>query len=320
VFESVAAVWIWVAALAAPVVAGLLVLSAVLERPSPIRLRHWAEAAGPRLNALYGHQRRFEAFRFVVAMVARSAPIGLFAVLERGLRPMLVPAAPWLAGGLVLLLVAIAEWLSRFLVADHAEAALERWTWPLRLVAVLSAPLVVVLATAARVSTTDGEEEAADEDDEVSANELEAFIDVGRREGILEPEEEELVKSIVDFGDTLVHQVMTPRVDIVAASIDTPLEALAERFFECKHARLPLFRESIDQIVAILYLRDLFEALHNGGAAEAAALAKPPLFIPESKPIRALLSELQTLHQQMAIVVDEYGGAAGLVTVEDLVE
>lgn len=314
--------WLWLAAVGVPLTMILIVLSALVERSSPIRLRSWAEGAGPRLADLYQRPRRFEAFRFLLTIAALLAPMGLFVVLDRLMSSAAAPAAPWVAAALVVILVALMEWLSRYLVAVHAETTLQRMTWPLRMLATLTMPLVMVFATAAAdASENDPEsDEASEEDDEVSANELEAYIDVGRREGILEPEEEELVKSIVDFGDTLVRQVMTPRVDIFADSVDTPLKELATRFFECKHARLPLFRESIDHIVGILHIRDLFEAMSADDSPAAADLAKPPLFVPESKPIRALLTELQSLHQQMAIVVDEYGGVAGLVTVEDLVE
>ncbi len=314
--------WLWLAIVGVPLTMILIVLSALVERSSPIRLRSWAEDAGPRLTNLYQRPRRFEAFRFLLTVAALVAPVGLFIVLDRLLSSVGAPAGPWAAAALVVTLVALMEWLSRYLVAVHAEATLDRMTWPLRVLATLAMPLVMVFATAAAdpVENDSESDETSEEDDEVSANELEAYIDVGRREGILEPEEEELVKSIVDFGDTLVRQVMTPRVDIFADAVDTPLDELATRFFECKHARLPLFRESIDHIVGILHIRDLFQAMNEDSAPAAAELAKPPLFVPESKPIRALLSELQSLHQQMAIVVDEYGGVAGLVTVEDLVE
>jgi CBS domain containing-hemolysin-like protein len=126
--------------------------------------------------------------------------------------------------------------------------------------------------------------------------------------------------SIVDFGDTQVRSVMTPRIDMVCAPVDSSLDSLADRFIESGHSRIPLFEESIDKIVGILHIRDVLRELRAPQPARPADLVKPPLFIPETKPLGELLKELQARFQQVAIVVDEYGGTAGLVTVEDLVE
>ncbi|MEM8964596.1 MAG: transporter associated domain-containing protein, partial [Acidobacteriota bacterium] len=102
--------------------------------------------------------------------------------------------------------------------------------------------------------------------------------------------------------------------------VSDSLEALAERFLASKHARLPLYNESIDQIIGILHIRDLFAAIQSGDDTDPARLTKEPFFVPETTSLPQLLRELQERHQQMAIVVDEYGGVSGLVTVEDLVE
>jgi CBS domain containing-hemolysin-like protein len=160
------------------------------------------------------------------------------------------------------------------------------------------------------------------EDGAASDEEIEAFIDVGTREGILEPEEGKWLWGIVGFGETQARSVMTPRIDMVCAPVDSTLDALADRFVESGHTRIPLYQESIDHIVGVLHIRDVLQALRAPSppsAAQIRELLKPPLFIPETKPLAELLKELQSRYH-MAIVVDEYGGTAGLVTVEDLVE
>ena len=96
-----------------------------------------------------------------------------------------------------------------------------------------------------------------------SEEEVEAFIDVGTREGILEPEDRDLVWGVVDFGDTQVRSVMTPRVDVIAASAEESLDALAERFIESSVSRMPLYRDSVDQIVGVLHIRDLLAGLRR---------------------------------------------------------
>src|SRR6185436_17756471 len=149
---------------------------------------------------------------------------------------------------------------------------------------------------------------------------IEAFIDVGTREGILEPEQGEWLWSIVDFRDTQVRSVMTPRIDMVCAPIEASLDTLAERFIESGHSRIPLHEGSIDHVVGILHIRDVLRALRLPEPTPVREMIKPPLFIPETKALGELLKELQARFQQVAIVVDEYGGTAGMVTVEDLLE
>lgn len=301
-----------------PLMALLTVLSALLERSSPIRLRHWTEETGGVLQTLYATPAKFEAFRFLLSWLARWLP-----VIAAGMLWILTSSSAfrggwWLAPLAIGVVLAAVEWLNRPLVERHAEDALGYLTRVFRIAYALLRPAVWVLARfvapAAEAPNGNGE------DDEASEGEIDAFIDVGRREGILEPEEEELLRSIVDFGDTQVRSVMTPRVEIHSAPEEASLEDIAQIFFDSKHARLPIYRESIDQIVGILHIRELCEALLTGRKADVAELANPPHYVPKTKPLREMLAELQALHQQMAIVVDEYGGVAGLVTVEDLVE
>jgi CBS domain containing-hemolysin-like protein len=129
-----------------------------------------------------------------------------------------------------------------------------------------------------------------------------------------------MVWGIVDFGETPVRSIMTPRIDMVCAPVGAALDELAGRFVEAQRSRLPLYLDSIDQVVGILDIRDLLRGLRSSPAPTARELARPPFFVPESKPSKELLREMQSDGQQMAIVLDEYGGTAGLVTLEDIVE
>ncbi len=156
--------------------------------------------------------------------------------------------------------------------------------------------------------------------EEATSEEIAAFLSVGAREGILEPGEEDMIQRVIDFGDARVKSVMTPRIDMVCAPVESDLESLARLFLESKHSRIPLYRESVDHVAGVLHVREVFRALREAPDEPASALAVPAYFVPESKPLSALLSELQAGRQQMAIVVDEYGGTAGLVTIEDIVE
>jgi CBS domain containing-hemolysin-like protein len=150
--------------------------------------------------------------------------------------------------------------------------------------------------------------------------EVQAYIDVGREEGILEKEEEKLLLSIVDFGDTRVREVMTPRTDIVWIDVASSLTVLADLFIESKYSRVPVVRGSIDTVVGVVHVKDTLESIRAGGQRPIADLMREAYFVPETMKVSELLKEFQRRHLWMAIVVDEYGGVSGLVTVEDLLE
>ena len=163
-----------------------------------------------------------------------------------------------------------------------------------------------------------GEEEEEDHDD---SNDLQALIDVGEAEGILEEEEGELIHSIIEFGDTRVSEVMTPRPDIVAVPETATIREARDIILESKYSRLPVYRDQIDGVYGIIYVRDLLQCWVEGREDEnIRPLIRSVYQIPETKPVADLLEEMQKAHVQLAIVIDEYGGVCGLVTVEDILE
>jgi putative hemolysin len=163
----------------------------------------------------------------------------------------------------------------------------------------------------------DGEEEEEDDD----SGDLQALIDVGEAEGILEEEEGELIHSIIEFGDTRVSEVMTPRPDIVALDETATVRQARDVILESKYSRLPVYRDQIDNVEGIIYVRDLLQYWAEGKEDESIkSLVRSVYFVPETKPVAELLEEMQKVHVQLAIVIDEYGGVCGLVTVEDILE
>jgi putative hemolysin len=164
-------------------------------------------------------------------------------------------------------------------------------------------------------------ENGEDDDEEDSGDDIQALIDVGEAEGILEEEEGELIHSIIEFGDTRVSEVMTPRPDIVAIPATATVREARDIMIESKYSRLPVYRDQIDNVEGLIYVRDLLQRWTEGKEDEPIApLVRPVYFVPETKPVAELLEEMQKAHVQLAIVVDEYGGVAGLVTVEDILE
>jgi CBS domain containing-hemolysin-like protein len=156
---------------------------------------------------------------------------------------------------------------------------------------------------------------------EASDEEIQAFINEAKEEGIIEKEEGVLLKSVVEFGDTVVREIMTPRVDIACIPKDSTIQKLRDLVIQVKHSRIPVYKDKIDNIEGIVIAKDLLEyaddKLKNNPIEP---LVRPVYFVPESMKVAELLKEFQRRKQKLAVVVDEHGGVSGLVTMEDLVE
>jgi len=162
-------------------------------------------------------------------------------------------------------------------------------------------------------------ESAVDEDD--GSDDLQALMEVGEAEGILEEEEREMIESMFEFSETRTGEIMTPRTEICAISKDSSVKQARDLMIDEKYSRLPVYGESIDNIEGILYVRDLLQAWGEGKeSAPIADILRDAYFVPETKPAADLLKSMQSNHVQFAVVIDEYGGVAGIVTVEDILE
>jgi CBS domain containing-hemolysin-like protein len=167
------------------------------------------------------------------------------------------------------------------------------------------------------------QEEGLDEIEETvtTGGDIQALIDVGAEEGILEQEEGELIHSIIEFGDTRVSEVMTPRPEIAALPITATVREARDTIIESKYSRLPVYRDQIDNVEGIIYVRDLLQCWADNRLDDSITeLLRPVYFVPETKQVSELLEDMRKSHTQLAMVVDEYGGVAGLVTVEDMLE
>ena len=164
-------------------------------------------------------------------------------------------------------------------------------------------------------------DENTTEEEDDDSDDLQALIDVGEAEGILEEEEGELIHSIIEFGDKRVSEVMTPRPDMVAVPTTSTVREARDVMIESKYSRLPVYREHIDNVEGIIYVRDLLQLWAERREDEnIRQLIRNVYFIPETKPVGELLEEMQKAHVQLTMVIDEYGGICGLVTVEDILE
>jgi CBS domain containing-hemolysin-like protein len=161
---------------------------------------------------------------------------------------------------------------------------------------------------------------AEDEEEEATEAEIQAYLEAGEAAGIFEGEEGEIVESLVDFFDTVVREVMTPRTEMVALPDTDTYRDLLEVFASSHKSRIPVYHETIDRVVGVVHVKNVVKHGIRGSEPNLAELARECLVVPETKPLGELLRDFQRQRQQMAIVVDEYGGTSGLVTLEDILE
>jgi CBS domain containing-hemolysin-like protein len=156
----------------------------------------------------------------------------------------------------------------------------------------------------------------------VTEEELKMLVTVGEEEGVLAEEEREMIHGIFEMGDMAVREVMIPRIDMIAVEANEPVVRIFDLITKYGHTRIPIYDQSVDNIVGVVYAKDMLRHLHQKKAppANLIEIARKPYFVPESKKVQDLLREFQENKVHMAIVVDEYGGTAGLVTIEDVIE
>lgn len=152
-------------------------------------------------------------------------------------------------------------------------------------------------------------------------DELKNWVQTGQTDGALEKGEREMIYSIFQFGDTLAREIMVPRIDMVALDVDAPMGEVIEAVSSSGHSRIPVYENTIDNVIGLLYAKDLLYHLHNKKTySSLRELIRPAYFVPEAKKLDELLTEMQSNRTHIAVIVDEYGGVAGLVTLEDILE
>ena len=223
---------------------------------------------------------------------------------------------------LSLVAVLLGLFVPRAIGARHAQPVLLVLVWPLELITWLTRPLVAVLFNLTRLITRPfGANPHAGALALVTEDEIKSLVETGQAQGVLQEREQRMITSIFAISEKPVHEVMVPRTDIVAIDVDTPAEEILRDITKVGHSRIPVFEGSPDNIIGILYVKDLFRRLARGEKdVHIRPYLRPAQFVPESKKIDQLLRDMQKEKVHIAIVVDEYGGTSGLVTIEDLVE
>lgn len=221
---------------------------------------------------------------------------------------------------LTLTFVALGEIIPKSVAASRAELIASVGAGPIRLAMIALRPLIaVLLALTTPIIRLMGGQEAL-LSPRYTEDELKLLLELGHEQGVIEEDESELVSSALAFDDTPVSSILTPRVDIVALPDDASLDATLASIRDEGYSRIPIYRGSIDQIVGILRARDALLAAATGERFDLPRMLMPVYFVPQNKRLNELLREMQAKEIQMAVVNDEYGGTAGLVTIEDILE
>lgn len=291
----------------------------ILGREEQQNLDAWEELVEPQLGLSREHTA-------TSAAVLGQLALGLMAIV---IGNVLFDRAPLMARptaaeilqavlGLVLAIVFCNHLLPSVLFNRTAGRWVGGLLWPIRLLLWLITPITVFVGFFFSVAALAEEPASAEEE---AAVDVEALLEAGEEEGILEESDMELVRSAVEFGDTLVREVMTPRPRIFAVPETTSLEKFTALLNEHSYSRVPVFAASIDQITGLAFAHDLLQVADSEAADRTVrSIVRPVQFVPETKRAYELLREMQREHQHMRIVVDEYGSVAGLVTIEDLLE
>ncbi len=257
--------------------------------------------------------------QFCLASLALFFGVLLFAGNPPGARPSLAEAAQAVLGA-VLVIVIFNQFLPFVFFTRTTGLWIVRLTPAIRVLLYIILPVTLLLAFLLSIAAL-AEPLPGNPEEDPSEAAVEALIEAGEEEGIIEEGDRDLVRSAVEFGDKVVREVMTPRPHVFAVPAEMTLEDFISGLQEHPYSRVPVFRGSLDHITGIAFAHDL---LHIADAAAStqtvASIQRPAALVPETKRVNELLREMQREKQHMRIVIDEYGGVAGLVTIEDLLE
>ncbi len=269
--------------------------------------------------------------RFIAAMqlgvtltslgIGALGEVALSRLFDRAISTVLAVIFAYLI--LTFLHVVIGELVPKGIALGHSEGTALFVSAPVRFFFIVMRPVVWFLEAATEIVLKWlGLKPPGADDDVLSEAELRMLVSQSTEHGEIEEQEQEMLYKVFDFADKEAKDVMVPRPEVVALSIDLPPEQCLEAVMDSPYTRYPVYRESLDNVVGILHVRDLFRALRDRGMHEVKVedIIRPAHIVPETKDLAALLAEFRRANQHMAIVVDEYGDMEGIVTLEDLLE
>ena len=282
-----------------------------------------------RVDRLLGQPGKFLAtiqigLTFVGFLAAAFAGASIVGGLAEFFRPWLgnnseVVALLLVTATIALFTILFGELVPKAIAYVYAERLAFIFAVPIDLLGRILAPLVWLLTTLTQAITrvfgiADSQQER------VTAEELMILVERGSEQGVIEAEEQQMIGAVLELGERRVHEVMIPRIDIKAVPLTASFDEMVAMIVTEGHTRIPVYDETIDNVIGILYAKDLLPALAKGEQPDIRAILRAPQFVPESISVDDLLHSFQRSKVHIAIVLDEYGGTAGLVTIEDLIE
>jgi putative hemolysin len=216
----------------------------------------------------------------------------------------------------------LGELLPKRIALQNSEGIAMFVVTPIRFISKLSFPFVKILTASTNFFARIFNIKSEKVDEEVTEEEIRMMIDVGEENGVLNETEKEMIDGIFEFDNTLAKEIMTPRTNVFTVNMNTPIQELIDLVLEEQYSRIPVYEDEMDNIIGILFMKDLFKVLRKNKIEEICIreLLRPASFVPETKNIDKLFRELQKSKNHMAILIDEYGGFSGIVTIEDLIE
>jgi putative hemolysin len=258
------------------------------------------------------------AFSGGLAVLIRPIPIGFISEGAEEIAFVVMTLVIALAS------IIIGELVPKTLALNFPERFALLVAWPIGILAQVLSPIVWLVSRVSLilVRLLGGTERP--QGGYLSTEELKLLVETGSEQGSIEEDEKEMIHGIIELSEKRVHEVMVPRIGIRAVNVDDPMDDILDTLVLAGHSRLPVYEENLDNIIGVLYAKDLLPYLkgntRGNGKIDIRALVRPPVYVPESKAVDELLQEMQAGKRHIAIVVDEYGGTAGLITMEDVVE
>ena len=225
-------------------------------------------------------------------------------------------------GILTLFVLIFGEITPKTLATRYAVKMSMFFVYPIRMLMIILTPVIWLLDIITGAIFKILRIDTSDKTNVMTESELRAVVDVSHEDGVIEPEEKFMISNVVDFGDALSKDIMIPRADIVCADINSTYEELVEIFMKETYSRIPIYEDSKENVIGLLYLKDLFfySQIHDMTDFDLKSILRQPLFVYEYQKTSQIFSDMKTSSVTMAVVLDEYGSASGIITMEDLIE
>ena len=258
------------------------------------------------------------------AAVSLSDDLGYYLYTQFSISPVAATDIAIVVVTLILSYVTLVlgELYPKRIAMQHAEKIAMLTVQPVRVVGFIAKPFVWFLSVSVNILLRLTRQKVDVENDEFSEDEVKSMLEAGQESGVLKEEGRKMINSIFEFDDKLAYEIMTPRTDVFAIDINDPMEEYIDELMELRYSRIPVYDDDFDKVIGILNIKDyLIKAREDGfDNVDIASIIRKAHFVPETKNIDSLFFELQKLKQHIAILIDEYGGFSGIVTMEDIIE